>query len=167
MAEMISGVPLFRGRDNNDQLNQILRILGTPDENMLRRLMNDSVRDCLCPRQNPPLTRAQLCHSRKSRCDPSLVRQRCRSSSFTPRHTRLVRISLLTLTPSMRSDIRTLTQQRLTSSRSFSSSTRRSASLPRTRCVTLTSPRQRRSPGCSKTLLGKCLTRTDSGAAAR
>lgn len=43
MAEMISGVPLFRGRDNNDQLNQILRILGTPDENTLRRLMNDSV----------------------------------------------------------------------------------------------------------------------------
>lgn len=42
MAEMISGVPLFRGRDNNDQLNQILRILGTPDENTVRRLVNDS-----------------------------------------------------------------------------------------------------------------------------
>jgi serine/threonine protein kinase len=43
MAEMISGVPLFRGRDNNDQLNQILRILGTPDENTIKRLVNDSV----------------------------------------------------------------------------------------------------------------------------
>ncbi|PWN98580.1 putative PHO85-cyclin-dependent protein kinase [Tilletiopsis washingtonensis] len=42
MAEMISGVPLFRGRDNNDQLNQILRILGTPDENTIKRLVNDS-----------------------------------------------------------------------------------------------------------------------------
>ncbi|KAL9938874.1 hypothetical protein V8E36_002593 [Tilletia maclaganii] len=42
MAEMISGVPLFRGRDNNDQLNQILRILGTPDEATIQRLMRDS-----------------------------------------------------------------------------------------------------------------------------
>jgi negative regulator of PHO system len=43
MAEMLSGVPLFRGRDNNDQLNQILRILGTPDEQTLRRIVQDSV----------------------------------------------------------------------------------------------------------------------------
>ncbi|SPC66930.1 probable PHO85 - cyclin-dependent protein kinase [Ustilago sp. UG-2017b] len=42
MAEMISGLPLFRGRDNNDQLNQILRILGTPDDNTMKRLVNDS-----------------------------------------------------------------------------------------------------------------------------
>jgi hypothetical protein len=41
---MISGVPLFRGRDNNDQLNQILRILGTPDEATLRRIAAESVR---------------------------------------------------------------------------------------------------------------------------
>ncbi|KAF9055201.1 Pkinase-domain-containing protein [Hymenopellis radicata] len=31
-AEMISGVPLFRGRDNSDQLLHIMRILGTPQE---------------------------------------------------------------------------------------------------------------------------------------
>lgn len=43
-ARMISGVPLFRGRDNNDQLNQILRILGTPDEATLRRIAAESVR---------------------------------------------------------------------------------------------------------------------------
>ena len=43
MAEMISGVPLFRGRDNNDQLNQIIRILGTPDEATLRRIASESV----------------------------------------------------------------------------------------------------------------------------
>lgn len=41
---MISGVPLFRGRDNNDQLNQIIRILGTPDEGTLRRIASESVR---------------------------------------------------------------------------------------------------------------------------
>lgn len=37
-------MPLFRGRDNNDQLNQILRILGTPDEATLRRIATESVR---------------------------------------------------------------------------------------------------------------------------
>ncbi|KAH9440837.1 hypothetical protein Pst134EA_032992 [Puccinia striiformis f. sp. tritici] len=42
MAEMISGVPLFRGRDNNDQLTQILRVLGTPDEVTLRRIQTES-----------------------------------------------------------------------------------------------------------------------------
>ncbi|KAL7337698.1 cyclin-dependent kinase 5 [Rhodotorula toruloides] len=42
MAEMISGVPLFRGRDNNDQLSQIIRILGTPDEATLRRIASES-----------------------------------------------------------------------------------------------------------------------------
>ncbi|WFD43735.1 hypothetical protein MPSI1_002399 [Malassezia psittaci] len=42
MAEMISGVPIFRGRDNNDQLNQIIRILGTPDENTIKRILSDS-----------------------------------------------------------------------------------------------------------------------------
>lgn len=41
---MISGIPLFRGRDNNDQLNQIIRILGTPDEATLRRIASESVR---------------------------------------------------------------------------------------------------------------------------
>lgn len=41
---MISGVPLFRGRDNNDQLSQIIRILGTPDEATLRRIASESVR---------------------------------------------------------------------------------------------------------------------------
>ncbi|WFD31209.1 WD repeat-containing protein slp1 [Malassezia sp. CBS 17886] len=42
MAEMISGVPIFRGRDNSDQLNQIIRILGTPDEAAIKRILNDS-----------------------------------------------------------------------------------------------------------------------------
>lgn len=60
MAEMISGVPLFRGRDNNDQLNQILRILGTPDEATLRRIIQESPEITLkqqFPRLNPvPLT---------------------------------------------------------------------------------------------------------------
>ena len=43
-AEMISGVPLFRGRDNQDQLVHIMRIVGTPDERTLRRIATDSVR---------------------------------------------------------------------------------------------------------------------------
>ena len=44
LERMISGVPLFRGRDNNDQLNQIFRILGTPDEATFRRIVQESVR---------------------------------------------------------------------------------------------------------------------------
>ena len=41
---MISGVPLFRGRDNADQLLHIMRIIGTPDERTLRKMMTESVR---------------------------------------------------------------------------------------------------------------------------
>jgi len=41
-AEMISGVPLFRGRDNQDQLLHIMRIIGTPDDRALRKLAQDS-----------------------------------------------------------------------------------------------------------------------------
>ncbi|KAI0063201.1 Pkinase-domain-containing protein [Artomyces pyxidatus] len=37
-AEMIAGVPLFRGRDNADQLLHIMRVIGTPDEATLRRM---------------------------------------------------------------------------------------------------------------------------------
>ena len=45
-AEMISGVPLFRGRDNQDQLLNIMRIIGTPDERTLRNIVNQSVSGC-------------------------------------------------------------------------------------------------------------------------
>jgi len=41
-AEMISGVPLFRGRDNQDQLLHIMRIIGTPDDRVLRKIATDS-----------------------------------------------------------------------------------------------------------------------------
>ena len=37
-AEMLGGKPLFKGRDYVDQLNQILGVLGTPDEATLRRV---------------------------------------------------------------------------------------------------------------------------------
>ena len=42
-AEMISGVPLFRGRDNQDQLLHIMRIIGSPDDRTLRKISADSV----------------------------------------------------------------------------------------------------------------------------
>jgi len=41
-AEMISGVPLFRGRDNQDQLLHIMRIIGSPDDRTLRKIAADS-----------------------------------------------------------------------------------------------------------------------------
>ncbi|KAG2207388.1 hypothetical protein INT47_006863 [Mucor saturninus] len=40
-AEMLGGRPLFKGRDYVDQLNQILGILGTPDEETLSRVGSD------------------------------------------------------------------------------------------------------------------------------
>lgn len=45
-AEMISGVPLFRGRDNQDQLLHIMRIIGTPTEQQFQKIFKDSVRFC-------------------------------------------------------------------------------------------------------------------------
>jgi negative regulator of the PHO system len=41
---MISGVPLFRGRDNADQLLHIMRIIGTPDDRTIRKMAAESVR---------------------------------------------------------------------------------------------------------------------------
>ncbi|KAF7798594.1 hypothetical protein EIP86_009816 [Pleurotus ostreatoroseus] len=41
-AEMISGVPLFRGRDNQDQLLHIMRIIGTPDDRVIRRILSEA-----------------------------------------------------------------------------------------------------------------------------
>lgn len=51
-AEMMSGVPLFRGKDNQDQLIHIMRIIGTPDERTLRKIATDSVSyiDTFCRR---------------------------------------------------------------------------------------------------------------------
>jgi len=40
---MISGLPLFRGRDNQDQLLHIMRIVGTPDDRVLRKIATESV----------------------------------------------------------------------------------------------------------------------------
>lgn len=38
LAELLSGRPFFKGRDYVDQLNQILHILGTPNEETLLRI---------------------------------------------------------------------------------------------------------------------------------
>ncbi|KAG5349649.1 negative regulator of the PHO system, partial [Termitomyces sp. Mn162] len=41
-AEMISGTPLFRGRDNQDQLLHIMRIIGTPTDAQFAKMAKDS-----------------------------------------------------------------------------------------------------------------------------
>ncbi|KAH8834760.1 kinase-like domain-containing protein [Flagelloscypha sp. PMI_526] len=41
-AEMISGVPLFRGKDNQDQLIRIMRIIGTPTDAQFQSMFRDS-----------------------------------------------------------------------------------------------------------------------------
>lgn len=38
LAELLGGRPIFRGKDYVDQLNQILKVLGTPDESTLQRI---------------------------------------------------------------------------------------------------------------------------------
>ena len=38
LAELLQGKPLFKGRDYVDQLNQILTVLGTPDDETLSRI---------------------------------------------------------------------------------------------------------------------------------
>lgn len=43
MAEMITGYPLFRGRDNADQLIQIMKIVGTPSDATLAQIRMNSV----------------------------------------------------------------------------------------------------------------------------
>lgn len=40
-AELLGGKPLFKGRDYVDQLNQILHVLGTPDDETLRRVASE------------------------------------------------------------------------------------------------------------------------------
>lgn len=42
-AELLGGKPLFKGRDYVDQLNQILAILGTPDDETLSRIGSERV----------------------------------------------------------------------------------------------------------------------------
>jgi len=48
-AEMISGVPLFRGKDTQDQLLHIMRILGTPSDQQLAKMAKDSPEITLKP----------------------------------------------------------------------------------------------------------------------
>ncbi|KAI0762586.1 Pkinase-domain-containing protein [Fomes fomentarius] len=52
-AEMISGVPLFRGRDNQDQLLHIMRIIGTPDDRTLRKIATEGQTESQAQKQYP------------------------------------------------------------------------------------------------------------------
>lgn len=92
MAEMISGVPLFRGRDNNDQLNQILRVLGTPDEATIERLRKDSVRPKLVDQsQSLSLTSHRLKRSPRSNLGRFRGCPKYLSHICSPRHILSVR----------------------------------------------------------------------------
>lgn len=42
---MITGYPLFRGRDNADQLVQIMKIVGTPSDQTIAQIRMNSVRE--------------------------------------------------------------------------------------------------------------------------
>lgn len=53
---MISGVPLFRGRDNQDQLLHIMRIIGTPDERLLRKIATEAAVSSFLFTPYPPIS---------------------------------------------------------------------------------------------------------------
>jgi len=53
-AEMISGLPLFRGRDNQDQLLHIVRTIGTPDDRTLTAISQHSPENAWRPTQRYP-----------------------------------------------------------------------------------------------------------------
>ncbi|KAF7343430.1 Pkinase-domain-containing protein [Mycena venus] len=58
-AEMISGMPLFRGKDNNDQLMHIMKILGTPSHQQLAKMLKDSP-EIVLNREFPQLPKINL-----------------------------------------------------------------------------------------------------------
>lgn len=45
---MISGAPLFRGRDNQDQLLHIMRIIGTPSDAQFQKIAKETVGLFVC-----------------------------------------------------------------------------------------------------------------------
>ncbi|KAF7329793.1 Protein kinase domain-containing protein [Mycena kentingensis (nom. inval.)] len=57
-AEMITGMPLFRGKENQDQLLQIMRVLGTPSHQQFAKMLKDSPEIVL--KEYPPLPRIPL-----------------------------------------------------------------------------------------------------------
>ncbi|KAH9004827.1 kinase-like domain-containing protein [Lactarius hatsudake] len=48
LAELLLGRPLFKGKDYVDQLNKILEVLGTPSNDILRRVASERVRARSC-----------------------------------------------------------------------------------------------------------------------
>lgn len=48
MAELFLGYPLFRGRDNKEQIIAIFKIIGTPDKAALEKIVQQAVRPCSC-----------------------------------------------------------------------------------------------------------------------
>ena len=55
LAELLGGKPFFKGRDYVDQLNQILQILGTPNEETLSRIGSPRAQEYV--RNLPPSTK--------------------------------------------------------------------------------------------------------------
>jgi p38 MAP kinase len=43
MAELLTGKTLFPGSDHIDQLNRILRLVGTPNDEFIKKISSDSV----------------------------------------------------------------------------------------------------------------------------
>jgi len=46
LAELLLGKPLFKGKDYVDQLNKVLDVLGTPDEDVIRKIGSEKASSC-------------------------------------------------------------------------------------------------------------------------
>lgn len=60
LAELLGGRPFFKGRDYVDQLNQILHILGTPNEETLSRIGSPRAQEYV--RNLPYMAKRQFSH---------------------------------------------------------------------------------------------------------
>lgn len=93
-AEMITGSPLFRGRDNNDQLLHIMRIIGTPSEAQFQKIFKETVSH-LDSFQHPTFSPSSFSFSPNCSSNNSQDTQKCHSSSFFPRRLPKVRRILI------------------------------------------------------------------------
>ena len=83
LAELLGGRPFFKGRDYVDQLNQILRILGTPNEETLSRIGSPRAQDYV---RNLPFMSKKIFQQLFPSANPDALDLLDRLLAFDPSH---------------------------------------------------------------------------------
>ncbi|KAH8671663.1 kinase-like domain-containing protein [Xylariales sp. PMI_506] len=81
LAELLGGRPFFKGRDYVDQLNQILHILGTPNEETLQRIGSSRAQEYV---RNLPFMPKKPFHSLFPNANPDALDLLDRMLAFDP-----------------------------------------------------------------------------------